>query len=329
MNTELKDALHKLEDNIYNKITSNGVQVAPKDELKAALVDNYEEVKKAGMFPLELKVVGNMTLGTNLTGDANRFYSNSVAMTPNQPVNVADLIQVINIDTGIFTYPRETGSEGSISIQSSEDTLKSQIDYDLEMIDLNTNYLAGFVVVSKKMLNNLPYVEGYLPNALRRDYWKSENAAYFTELSTNLTAGTLVAGNHVERLINEIATLMNLNYSPNFIVVNPSDYAQILLTSSTEGAYSLPGAVVQSPNGFLQLNGVNIVVATWMPVDKYIVADWSYFNKVITEGMSVNFYLEDSDNVRKNNVTIRVESQQGLAMTRLDCGIFSDFTQVT
>jgi len=327
MNNELKDALIQLENNVYKKLASKGGQIQPKDEIKEALVENFEKVKKAGAFPLELKVVGNMTLGTNLTGSPNSFYSNNVAMTPNQPVNVADLVSVMNINTGVFTYPRETGSEGSISIQGTENTDKSQIDYDLEMVNLNTQFLAGFVVVSKQMLNNLPYIEGFLPQALRRDYWKSENAAYFTELSTNLTAGTLTAGNHVSRLINEIATLMNLNYSPNFIVVNPSDYAQILLTSSTEGNYTLPGAVVQSPNGFLQLNGVNIVVATWMPVDKYIVADFSYFNKVITEGLSINFYTEDSDNVRKNNITCRVESQQGLAMTRTDCGIYSDFTQ--
>ena len=330
MNTELKDALIQLEDNVYKKIASNGVQVHKQDELKALFRNNHEAIKKANRKALELKVVGDMGTATNLTGDPNRFYSNNVSMVPSQAVNIVDLIQTVNIDTGVFVFPKETGSEGSISVQT-EGQAKSQIDYDLEMVTVNTDYLAGWLRVSKQMLNNLPYVEDFLPMALKRDFYKAQNTKYWTELAAALTPSTQLAGNHVTRLTKDIAVLLNLNYSPSFIVVNPSDYAEIILTAGTSGTgdYSLPGAVTMAPNGLMNLNGVYIVVGTFVPADKYLIADWSYFMHIVSDSLNVAFFEQDGTNITQNLTTIRIEQMEALAITSDTCGIYGDFTQTT
>ena len=109
-----------------------------------------------------------MTLGNNLTGDQIRIYGDEVAIVPSPKLNVADLVGTINIDGGTYTFPRESGSEGAIGIQT-EGNDKSQIDYDITMVDVNTDFIAGFAVYSKKMANNLPFLESFLPEALRRD----------------------------------------------------------------------------------------------------------------------------------------------------------------
>jgi len=328
---QLKELHDSLEAKLDRKLQNNGVHVQQKDELKDLFKDNYDKIKNAATTPFQVKVVGNMTQAVSLTGDPNRTYSSGVASAPNQAVNVEDLIQTIKIGTGLWTYARETGSEGSISPQLTENTDKSQIDYDISMIDLSTEYTAGILVISKKMLNNLNFIEGWLPNALRRDFYKQINDEYFTILSTNLTPGTLTTGSKVERLVREIATLMNLNFSPNYIVINPSDWADLVLTAGPDGTgdYSTPATLIQAPNGLMQLAGVNIVVATWISPGDYIVADFSYFTKVVTEGLSVDFFKESEDSVRKNNIMVRIEEMHGLALGRLDCGIYSSFDQVT
>lgn len=300
-------------------------------ELVKGIKENITSIakveKKGNNFNLELKAVGNMTLGANLTGAQPKDYSFDVAMVPSQAVNFSDLVASIQISGGTYTFPRETTSEGAIAIQT-EGASKSQIDYDISMIDVNTDFLAGYARYSKKMANNLPFLESFLPRALRRDYFKAENAKFYADLIAVATASTVILGNYIERLISDIAGLNVRNYSVTGIVINPADWWKIQVTEKSTGAgYGLPGVVTYN-NGVLRINGIPIYMATWVPVNKYLVGDWSYVQKVVTEGLSVEFSTEDADNFTKNNITARVESQIALAVERPDAIVVGDFTAV-
>jgi len=293
------------------------------------ITKNYEEIKDVRKGKaVEVKAVGDMTLA-NLTGDEPRDYSFDVVMTPNQKVNVADLVGSVAISGGTYTFPRESGSEGSISAQT-EGVSKSQIDYDLSMIDVSTNFIAGFAVYSKKMANNLPFLESFLPSALRRDYWKAENSAFNAVLAAGATASTevITGQNKVEMLIAEIAKLEGADYSPNAIVVPTADFYDILVTEKSTGAgYGLPGVVTYA-GGQLAINGIPVVKANWLAANKYFVADWSRVKKVTTQGLGLEFFEQDSDNVRKNNITARIESQVALAIEQPLAVVYGDFTAV-
>ena len=301
-----------------------------KDGLKTLIQDNFDSisgVRKGNKVALETKAVGNMTAAGNVSGDQPRDYSNVVAAVPGQQFNVADLVQPITISGGTYTFPRESGGEGSISTQT-EGSDKSQKDYDFTMVDVNTDFIAGFAVYSKKMANNLPFLESFMPQALRRDYWIAENSAFNTVLAAGVTASTqtITGQNKVEMLIAELATLEAANFMPNAMVVNPADFYNILITEKSTGAgYGLPGVVTWS-GGNLYINGIPVVKANWVAANKYYVGDFSRVKKIITEGLSVEFSNSDEDNFRKNNITARVESQVGLAIERIDALIYGDFT---
>lgn len=327
---EVQDHANKLDAKMNEKNKKNQGAV---DGIRTLIKDNFDDLskmdRKGHAVSLETKAVGNMTLGTNLTGDQPRDYSNQVAMVPSQLLNVADLIMPITISGGTYTFPRETGSEGGIGTQT-EGSDKSQIDYDLTMVDANTDFIAGFAVYSKKMANNLPFLESFLPEALRRDYWKAENAIFNTALAAGVTASTevITGQNKVEMLIAEVAKLEGANFASSGIVVSPADFYDILVTEKSTGAgYGLPG-VVTLINGQLAINGIPVYKATWLAANKYYVGDWSRVKKVITEGLSIDFSNEDSDNFRKNNVTARVECQCTIAIERPDALIYGDFTAV-
>ena len=87
------------------------------DPIKNIIAKNFDEIKlvrKGKAINIQTKAVGTMTLPNNLTGDQPRDYSNTVARVPSQLINLADLVSTVTISGGTFTFPRETGSEGSI-----------------------------------------------------------------------------------------------------------------------------------------------------------------------------------------------------------------------
>lgn len=299
------------------------------EEINEVIEKNFDSIKsvRRGMSAkMEVKVVGDMTLGNHLTGDQPRDYSNNVIMTPSPLINFTDLVGgVINITGGTYTFPQETGSEGAIATQT-EGAAKSQIDYDLTMQDVTTDFLAGYATYSKKMANNLPFLQSFIPQALRRDYLKAENSKFNTALAAAALASTVTAGNKIERIIDEIARLEALDNPVNAIVVRPEDWWDIqVIEKSTGAGYGLPGVVAYT-NGMLYVNGIPVYKATWLAADKYYVGDFSRVKKVVTEGLSLEFSTENEDNFIKNNITARIESQIGLAYERSTAVIYGDFT---
>jgi len=130
-------------------------------------------------------------------------------------------------------------------------------------------------------------------------------------------------------LIAEIAKQQNINYLVNGIVVRPSDYWDILITEKSTGAgYGLPG-VVTFEGGQLRINGIPIYQATWVTANKYFVGDWTRVNKIVTEGLSLEFSEQEGTNFVKNNITARIEAQVALAVEQPLALVYGDFTATT
>lgn len=298
--------------------------------MQKSITENFDQIKSVRKGnAIQVKAVGDMTLSANLTGAQPKDYNLNVVMIPGAMVNVADLVGSVNIDGGTYTYPREGAGEGSIATQT-EGSSKSQRDYDFTMVDVNTDFIAGFTRYSKKMANNLPFLTSFIPNALRRDYFAAENAAFNTVLAGAATASTeIITGkNKIEMLINEIAKQENANFPVNGIVVRPSDYWDILKTEKSTGSgYGLPG-VVTSDGGVLRINGIPLYKATWLTANKYFVGDWSRVNKVNTQGLSLEFSEVEGTNFVKNNITARIESQTALAVEQPAALVYGDFTAI-
>lgn len=326
----VQDHLDKLDVKV-NK-AKNDTNKTAVDFIKEGIKENFDKIKnvKVGQgFNMAIKAVGDMTLGASLTGDQYRSYSTTVAANTSHKVNFSDLVGSIPIGTGTYTFPREGTVEGSISTQT-EGSNKSQIDTALTHVDVATDFLAGYARYSKKMANNVSYLEGFLPTMLRREYLKAESAQFYSVLAAAATVSTqrIASNNKVEMLLLDVGELMALDFDATAIVLSPADYIDILITEKSTGAgYGLPG-VVGTANGQLTINGIPVVVANWLAATKYLVCDWSTVSKVVTEGLSVQFSTEDGDNFKSNMISARVEAQVGLAIHRPDACIIGDFDVV-
>ena len=294
-----------------------------------ALTENFEGIKsvrKGQGTKMELKVVGDMILPGNLTGDSVFTYQNGVARVPSQKINVSDLIPTIQSATGTYVIYRETGSEGSISSQGTQGASKTQIDYDFTAVTFNATYLSGYARFAKQMAQDLPFLTSFLPEALRRDYFKVENSTFYGVIETGATASTATGTTAIERIIQDMGALEATNFDVNGIVVNPIDWATIAITKPSD--FSLP-SVVTFINGMLTINGVQVFKASWVPQDEYVVGDWSQAKKVTVDGLAVEFFEQDADNVTKNLITARVECRCVCAVDRPDAFITGTITPST
>lgn len=292
------------------------------DAIKSVIKDNAERIASVGENnKVRLKAVGNMTTA-NLTGDQPRDYNFDIVKFPSQTLNVADLTGNININGGTYTYTVEGAGEGSIGAQT-EGSAKNQRDYDFTAVDVSTNFIAGFARYSKKMRNNLSYITSAIPDLLRRDYLKAENAAFNTVLAAAATESTeiITGSTKSEMLINEIGKLEDANYTVNGIVIRPTDYLDILKTAKMD----LESAVTYE-GGVLRVAGVQVFKATWLAANKYYVGDWTRVNKVTTEGLSLEFSETEGTNFVNNNITARIESQVALAVEQPLAIVYGDFT---
>ena len=286
----------------------NPVQVYHR-ELKKAILENQEEIKNLdGRHRFELKAT--MTLGTDLTGDPIKTYGGLTPL-PTQKVNFSDLVPNIQSATGVYTYYRET-TPTNAPTEVAEGADKPEISYKFSEITVVAQYIAGLARFSKVMAQDLPFLASFLPTALRRDYFKAENAAFVADL-TAAAAGTSTGTGGVAGIIEDIGVLEADDYDVTGIVLNPADWAAL---ASVEVPGSNQSAVTSFINGQMYLAGVPVFKASWAAAGSYYLGDWFYAKKIITDGLRVEFFEQDRDNVQKNLITARVESRVALAIER-------------
>jgi HK97 family phage major capsid protein len=276
---------------------------------------------------LDLKAVGDMTLTSNLTGDGQATYNTRQGLVPSQKINFRDLIPTTQSPTGLYVTYRETGSEGAIAVQT-EGSAKGQIDYDLTEVKVVSDYIAGFARFSKQMMAQLPFLQSSLQRMLLRDFYKKENAQFFSVTSGAATGSTTTSASvDAEQLVDWIANQLNANFNASFVLVNYSQWARLLKTKPVD--YSVPGGVIIDPTGNIRICGVPVIGASWVTDDKALIIDSDYLERVETESLRVEFSYEDADNFTKNLVTARVECFEDINVMRTDALIYADFGNVS
>jgi hypothetical protein len=295
------------------------------------LEDNFDQIqniKKGKPFRMEIKAVGNMTLTNNLTGDGVASYAPNQSILPSQKINFRDLMPTAVSPTGLYVQYRETGGEGAIAVQT-EGASKGQIDYDLSEIKIVEDYVAGFARFSKQMAKQLPFMQTTLPRLLLRDFYKAENAAFFTAVSTAATGATTSAEtDDIKFIVDAIAAQMTANYNASYALVSHTQLARLNKLLYTNGYYQGSGGILSSVNGNVAISGTPILPASWVTDDKILIIDRDYLERVETEAITVEFAMEDADNFTKNLITARIECLEDVNLMMPASALFADFGNI-
>ena len=340
----VKDEIEKLEAK-QNRSKMNQTEVKG---FNATLADAIEQngdnlaklargEQKRSSFILDTKAVGTMTEAVNLTGDITRQYANQVYALPSRKVHLRSLLPIGTINQGLFTFPYESGGEGAPAAQV-QGSSKAQVDFDITMKDAAAQYIAGYVRISRQMLDDIPAMTSFLQSRLLEKYLIAEDAQILSGDGTapNLqgilgvaTAATGAATVDVEQLVQAIAQLESSNYSATGIMVNPTDWAAIMNTKNTNAAYSLPASTVVTTDGNVSIAGIPLYKSTAIAVDKFLVGDWSMGAQIMqNQGISVQFSEMDGDNFTKNLITVRVEARIALPIYYAGAFVYGDFGNV-
>jgi HK97 family phage major capsid protein len=294
--------------------------------------DNIEKFrrKEIKQFSMELKTVGDMSL-SNITDLAAANVQMLPGIIPAAPrkLHIRSLLPTGVMSTSAIHYLQETGSQGSVGAWEDNSGTKSQIDYDLTEQVAPSEFIAGYLRITRKALDDISAMRSYLQSRLLESYLDAEDAQLLNGngsspnlggLITNAEAYTGFRTIQVEKLIDSIAQIDSNNHSANVILLSPEQYYALLLTRSTTNEYTLPGlGVVNSINGQMFISGIPVFKSTAMADDKYLVGDWAKGAQLyVRENPIVRFFEEDGTNVRENKITVRVEGRVALPIYYTD-----------
>jgi hypothetical protein len=260
-------------------------------------------------FRIELPNVKAMGLN-NLTGDPVATYSVRQAIQPAQKINFRDLIPTVNSETGLYVFYREPVNANNIAVQS-EGSTKAENTYNFSEVKVVQNYLAGFATFTKQMATSLPWLQNTLPRLLMRDFFKKENAAFFSTVSTAATAVTSSETDNVKKIIDFVASQMDLNFNVSFGLVSNAMMASLLKSTYTNGYYSGAGGLTLNASGTgVTIFGVPILPASWVTNNKVLLIDSDYLERVQVKGLAIELSYENGTNFVQNLVTARIECQE-------------------
>jgi len=360
--TKLKNVVEDLEKKLLKSIdeaivkfeTSRNSQSGEKsfgDVLGKAIEDATDNIEKFGRgeikkISLDLNVKGvnmkavgamginNVTGGTQWAG----IQRPGIITNQNTMTHMRDLINVFPSGPGTdFYFMRENGvGEGSIAPTAEATSaatpttqatgLKPQFDLDLVESSVKFETIAGWLLLSKKAMRNIPGLMAFLNYRLPEKLWDVEDAQilYGNGTSPNLkgilTAGNYVAGSAagstalVEKIINDMSLLEDTyKRLATGIALRPAQWYNLVKNKATgSGEYDLPPGV-DIVGGIPYILGVPVSKTTALNANDYVVGDFQHGTELyVQEAMQIEFFEQDSTNVRTNQVTCRIEETVAL-----------------
>jgi HK97 family phage major capsid protein len=288
-----------------------------KSAIGEAIVKGYSSIKEAARtngkgfnFELDLKVVGTMTEALNLTGSPYTSYINSPALRSFVNPHLRSVFNIIPVSTGSVSFPRGNTpvGEGSFGKQT-EGSGKAQLDYDVTVVNKVLQFIAGYVKVSRQMVDDLPFLNSYLQQSLIEDFQRAEDTYYLNDLASAATVGSSSGANTAEKFVDYVAQLGALNWQPNLILTTFAGWSNVLKTVPSGGSYSVPGGITIDAQGNIRMMGIPVIPHSLVTASKAYVLDTTKFSIAQQSGLAVRSTEFDQDDFVRNLITFRCEAR--------------------
>jgi hypothetical protein len=298
------------------------------EKLDGKLDDMEKQMKSNGKFRIDLSDVKAMTLSASLTGDAQASYALNASILPSQAINFRDLVPTVRSESGLYVFYKETATTNNIAAQT-EGSNKGENTYALSEVKVVNDYIAGFSTFSKQMARSLPFLSTTLPRMLTRDFYKAENAAFFSTVSGAATGSTTTAETvDLKQLVDYIGNQKSANFVASVALVSPAQLGRLLKETITLGYYAGSGSVLVNPNGGITIWGTPVIAASWVTDDKVLIMDNNFCERIEVEGMAIEFSYENASNFQQNMVTARIECYEDINLMQPTSAIFADLGNV-
>lgn len=286
---------------------------------------------------------------SSLTTDANGSAGDlivpmrlpGIVAPPRRRMTIRDLLTPGRTASNSIEYVKETGftnNAATVSETAGDTKPQSEIKFDKMITPVTT--IAHWVYATRQILSDVPQLQSYIDGRLRYGLMYVEENQLLngpgigTDLNGIYTQATqyaapinpTAAGNLTKIDVIRLAILQAFlaEYPANGIVMHPSDWADIELTKTDDGAY-----LFANPQGGTEprLWRLPVVETQAMTVDRFLTGAFDLGAQIFDrEDASVEISTEDGDNFKKNLVTILAEERVGLAVYRPESFIKGTFT---
>jgi HK97 family phage major capsid protein len=286
---------------------------------------------------IRVKAVQNMTFSGTTTGQVVDNEYLPILPELEEQTRVRSILRVAPAGSGnAIMFPRVTGGEGAAANQT-EGSAKAQIDKDIALATYPFQVIAGFARVSQQMLDNLQGLSGYLSYVLPQELYNTEDTQLLTgsgsgvnlfglatgaQTDADIPAGFEVASpNYWDCILASFATIAASKAKANAILMNPADVYLMAAAKGSNGQYVAPIFWV---NNVPTLFGVPITMTTAVAAGTFYTADTNKAGMLFQrKAPSIRFFDQDSDNVQKNLITVRVEEELAFAQFHTSA-VFTD-----
>jgi HK97 family phage major capsid protein len=130
----------------------------------------------------------------------------------------------------------------------------------------------------------------------------------------------------MDQILQAKAQLEVAEFEATGVIMNPVDVARAMSSKDGEDRYLSGGPFASTPP---TIWGCPIVASNSMTVDKALIGDFKRQVLYTRQDVTVEISTEDSDNFRKNLVTIRAEERVALSVQVPEALVYLDLGNVT
>jgi HK97 family phage major capsid protein len=277
-----------------------------------------KEVRRIG-FDLTEKAI--MTIGSAVTNPITNISANNrgIIELPNRFSHVRDFVPQGTMTGSSFPYMYESAAMIGAPAPVAEGALKPEVEVRLTEALAPAEYVAGWTNMSTKLLDDIAGMNTFLRNRLTNALMVAEDTQLIsgTGVSPQLkgigTAGNftaaadLAAVDDMLQLLGGIGQLAGYNRRANAILLSVADYFRLIGTQTETNGLKV---VDVSGSGQFTFLGIPVAYTPAIATGTYYVADLQNGALLLfREAPRVEFFYEDSDNVRRNAVTVRIEER--------------------
>jgi HK97 family phage major capsid protein len=334
---EVEQKLDRQVEGVVQRAKSAGYQMIESEEVKSFMA-NPTSGKRVGV---EVKaIISGLTTDANgSAGDLVDPQFLPVVQAVERRMTIRDLLTPGRTNSSSIQYPKETGFTNSAATHTeTAGTAKPQSEIKFDIVTSAVTTIAHWVLATRQILDDAPMLQSYIDGRLRYGLAYAEelqllngdgtgtnlNGVYTQATAMSANPAVVASPQKMDVIRYAMLQAALAEFPPTGIVLHPTDWAGIETTKDSAGNY-----IIGDPAGTLspRLWGLPVVATQAMTVDKFLVGAFMMGAQIFDrQDARVEVSTEDSDNFRKNLVTILAEERLALAVYRPEAFIKGDFS---
>ena len=295
----------------------------------------------AGRTRMEIKTAIINATGQNQPLVQSDRDMSGIYTTPNRNLRIRDLLPTRTTSSNLVEFTRENaftnnaGPQVGGSPEAYENVTKPESAITFTLVNEPVVTLAHFIPASVQVLDDSPMLESHINGRLMYGLKLKEETQLLSGTGSNhqlnglITQATAYAArsplltNEMDIIRDAIRQAQASEYSPDFLVLNPSDWYDIEIVKTGNTATDIRYVVGDPRGGMMPPNlwGLPIVITNSISAGTFLIGSRNAAEIADRQMAAIEASREDSTNFRKNMVTIRAEERLALCVFRTEAFI--------